>query len=47
MMSYSIIEIMFKYYLSKDYRKAHDELEKWGLLNDSLVVRYAEYDTYA
>lgn len=34
---------MFKYYLSKDYRRVHDELDKLGLLSDSLAVRYADY----
>lgn len=34
---------MFKYYLSKDYRRAYDDLEKLGLLSDCLAIKYSTY----
>jgi hypothetical protein len=38
---------MFKYYISKDYRRAYDELQKLGLLSDSFTIKYSAYEDYA
>lgn len=31
---------MFKYYMSKDYRQIYNDLDKLGLLNDTINLQY-------
>lgn len=38
---------MFKYYVSKHYRRTYDELQKLGLLSDSFSISYSAYESYA
>lgn len=38
---------MFKYYVSKHYRRTYDELSQLGLLSDSFSISYSAYENYA
>ena len=38
---------MFKYYVSKHYRRTYDELQKLGLLSDSFSISYSAYEIFA
>lgn len=37
---------MFKYYISKDYRKTYNEIKALGLLSDAPDIHYITYEDY-